>query len=51
VKKLERSRSSEFPTPATRPMVSVLSNDKLEQVFGLRMPRWQEGLQLAIPCE
>ena len=51
VKRLERAKSSEFPTPATRPMVSVLSNDKLEQVFGLRMPRWQEGLQLAIPCE
>jgi len=42
------AKSSEFPTPATRPMVSVLSNDKLEQVFGLRMPRWQEGLQLTM---
>jgi len=48
VKRLERAKSSEFPTPATRPLVSVLSNDKLEQVFGLRLPRWQEGLQLTI---
>jgi len=48
VKSLERAKSSEFPTPATRPMVSVLSNDKLEQVFGLRLPRWQKGLQLTM---
>jgi len=48
VKRLERAKSSEFPTPATRPMVSVLSNDKLEQVFGLRMPAWEVGLALTM---
>ena len=48
VQKLERAKSSEFPTPATRPMVSVLSNDKLEQVFGLRPPIWEVGLALTM---
>ena len=48
VKRLERAKSSEFPTPATRPMVSVLSDDKLEHVFGLRMPAWEVGLALTM---
>ena len=48
VRELLPAKSSEFPTPATRPMVSVLSNDKLEQVFGLQLPRWQIGLALTM---
>jgi len=48
VKRLERAKSSEFPTPATRPMVSVLSDDKLEQIFGLRLPIWEVGLALTM---
>ena len=40
--------SEEYPTPARRPMYSVLSNEKLERHFGLRLPRWQTALCLCI---
>jgi dTDP-4-dehydrorhamnose reductase len=36
--------SSEFPTPARRPLNSVLSNDKFENAFGFRLESWQAGL-------
>ena len=34
----------EYPTPAPRPAYSVLSCDRLNQVFSLRLPDWQDGL-------
>ena len=37
--------TSEFPTPATRPLYSLLSNDKLEKVFGFKMPHWHDSLK------
>lgn len=37
--------TSEYPTPAKRPAYSVLANDKLARVFGIRLPDWQGGLQ------
>ncbi len=37
--------TAEYPTPARRPAYSVLSNDKLERVFGIRLPDWETGLQ------
>lgn len=36
--------TSEFPTPAARPLFSVLSNDKLERVFGVRLDSWEDAL-------
>lgn len=36
--------TSEFPTPAARPMFSVLCNEKLERVFGIRLESWDDGL-------
>ena len=36
--------TSEYPTPARRPLNSRLSNDKLQQTFGLRLPDWREGV-------
>lgn len=45
VKRLVPIPSSEFPTPARRPLNSVLSSRKLKVVFGVSMPSWQEGLQ------
>jgi dTDP-4-dehydrorhamnose reductase len=40
--------SSEYPTPAARPMNSLLSNDKLLSTFGLQAGVWQENLQLCM---
>ena len=45
---LKAIKSVEFPTPARRPANSVLSNDRLERVFGLRLPHWQEALDLCV---
>lgn len=43
--------STEFPTPAKRPMYSVLSNAKLRERFGIQLPDWEVSLQscLAMP--
>lgn len=40
--------TSEYPTPAKRPAYSVLSGEKLEDVFGVRMPEWREQLRYAL---
>lgn len=40
--------SSEYPTPAIRPAYSVLSQDKLAECFGIRLPNWQQALQLCL---
>lgn len=37
--------TAEYPTPARRPAYSVLSNARLAQVFGIRLPDWQAGLR------
>ena len=37
--------TSAFPTPARRPHNSRLSAQKLQQVFGLRLPPWQQGVE------
>lgn len=36
--------TSNYPTPAQRPLNSRLSTHKLQQAFGLRLPEWQEGV-------
>ena len=40
--------SSEYPTPARRPLNSRLDNGKLERVFGLRLPDWNAALALCM---
>ncbi len=40
--------SSDYPTPAKRPLNSRLSNDKLEQAFGLRLQDWRSALALCL---
>ncbi len=37
--------TAEFPTPARRPMYSVLSNAKLLTQFGVQLPDWDRSLQ------
>ncbi len=36
--------SSEYPTPARRPLNSLLCNGKFERTFGFRLGSWQSGL-------
>jgi dTDP-4-dehydrorhamnose reductase len=36
--------SAEYPTPARRPLNSVLCNHKFERTFGFSLGSWQEGL-------
>jgi dTDP-4-dehydrorhamnose reductase len=43
--RLRAIATSEYPTPARRPAYSVLSTEKLQQIFGLKMPRWQQELR------
>ncbi len=45
---LKAITTAEYPTPAQRPANSVLSNEKLQQTFGVRMPAWQEALALCL---
>ncbi len=36
--------TSAFPTPVKRPLNSRLNTQKLQQVFGLSLPHWQQGV-------
>ena len=40
--------SSDYPTPARRPLNSRLNNDKLAQVFGMRLQDWRDALKLCM---
>ena len=48
VQTIEPVPSEEFPTPATRPHFSALNCEKLTKTFGLRLPNWEESLQVAL---
>ena len=41
---IEAIETTEYPTPARRPMNSRLNCKKLEEVFGLKMMDWQKSL-------
>lgn len=43
--------TAEYPTPARRPANSVLACEKLRRVFGMALPSWEHGLQLALDCD
>ncbi|USN46735.1 MAG: dTDP-4-dehydrorhamnose reductase [Pseudobdellovibrionaceae bacterium] len=45
VKNIEPTTTDEYPTAATRPLNSVLNNDKLEQQFKVKLPSWHKSLQ------
>ncbi|MGZ8944494.1 MAG: dTDP-4-dehydrorhamnose reductase [Methylococcaceae bacterium] len=40
--------ATDYPLPAKRPARSLLSTDRLEQYFGLKMPAWDKALQLCL---
>jgi dTDP-4-dehydrorhamnose reductase len=41
---VEPISTAEYPLPAKRPAFSVLSCEKLQRTFGLRLPNWDESL-------
>lgn len=40
--------SSEYPVPARRPANSVLSCERLAGTFGVRMPGWEDALEMVL---
>lgn len=42
------ARAADFPTPARRPACSALDTSRFEAVFGVRLPRWEEALRMAM---
>jgi dTDP-4-dehydrorhamnose reductase len=47
-RQLIAARTDEFPSPAKRPLHSVLNCDRFEAVFGLRLPPWEAALAMAM---
>lgn len=45
---VEAIASADYPTPAPRPMNSVLGCARFEETFGLRLPPWQEGVAACV---
>ena len=45
---LEAIASSEYPTPAQRPLNSRLDCTAFERRFGLKLPPWQRGLEMVL---
>ena len=43
--RVEAISTAEYPTPTKRPAYSVLACDKVERVFGLRLPHWEDSLR------
>jgi dTDP-4-dehydrorhamnose reductase len=48
LQQIQPSLTSEFPTPARRPLYSVLDCTHFEATFDLRLPNWQTALALAM---
>lgn len=42
--KVDAIATAEYPTPAKRPVNSVLPNELLESRFGIRLPGWEAAL-------
>jgi dTDP-4-dehydrorhamnose reductase len=45
---LQPAQTSDFPTPASRPLYSALNCDLFSNTFGFTLPPWQEALRLAL---
>jgi len=48
VKKIHPAKSSDFSTPATRPLFSALNCEKYEERFGLKIPNWEIATKLLL---
>jgi dTDP-4-dehydrorhamnose reductase len=48
IAEVEAIKSTDYPTPAPRPMNAQLDCSKLARAFGLRLPTWQEGVAACV---
>lgn len=48
VRKIIPARTSDFPTPAQRPLFSALDCSLFQSTFGIPLPKWEEALQRAM---
>ncbi|HEX8917552.1 MAG TPA: sugar nucleotide-binding protein, partial [Chloroflexota bacterium] len=48
VRQMLPAPTSDFPTPAQRPLFSALDCTHFEQSFGLMLPDWRDALRLAM---
>lgn len=48
VPELVKIPTTEYPLPAKRPQNSLLCHEKLQKVFGIRMPDWQDALKMCL---
>jgi dTDP-4-dehydrorhamnose reductase len=48
VEEILPAQTSDFPTPARRPLFSALDCQRFTQAFGLRLPPWEHALKLAM---
>ena len=48
IKDIKEIPTTDYPTPANRPMNSQLSLLKLERVFNVKMPNWHQALSLCL---
>ncbi|MVN89911.1 dTDP-4-dehydrorhamnose reductase [Mucilaginibacter aquatilis] len=46
--KVNPIRTSQYPTPATRPVFSVMDKSKVKLTFGINIPYWRHSLQECI---
>ncbi len=47
-KEILSALTSDFPSPARRPLFSALNCDLFAATFGLRLPAWEAGLRMAM---
>ncbi len=47
--KLRPIRTTEYPTPASRPAYSILDKSKIKNTFGIEIPHWRESLKTIFP--
>lgn len=48
VDEIQPALTSEFSTPALRPLYSALNCDRFKETFGLKLPAWRDALRLAM---
>jgi dTDP-4-dehydrorhamnose reductase len=45
---IQPAATTDFPTPAERPLFSALNCDKFASTFGLHLPPWEQALRMAL---